>query len=180
MQKCPSVRITNISYTKLWLYSNTVHYLVFLSSFFSLKFSKPVTLGPELTHSDSERCCFSPTLLENDPSVSQQVDLYLLHGSYCKIAQFCGKHQPEFGDFALRQNPLRGNSEQSTPRIKGSQRNGRNSLFKLAAKLSMTLVCYRNSICLSNLSFCFNSWQTWAESGSKAGKKGSAPSGIPY
>lgn len=89
-----------------------------------------MTLGPGLTHSDSERCCFSPTLLENDPSVSQQVDLYLLHGSYCKIARFCGKHQPENGDFALRQNPLRGNSEQSTLRIKGSQRNGEELTFQ--------------------------------------------------
>lgn len=66
---------------------------------------------------------------------------------------------------------------------KGLKEMARNCLFKLPPKLSMTPVCYRNSICLSVLflfkPFCFNSWQTWAEPGSKGGIKVSPPQESP-
>lgn len=181
MQKCLSVRIANISYTKLWLYSNTVHYLVFLSSFFPWNSVSLWLWGlgsPTLTVSvvvSLLRClkmirpflnkltfiCYmAVTVKLHDfvESISQRMGILLSGKILCEEIQ----SKVHWG-------------------LKGLKEMARNSLFKLAAKLSMTLVCYRNSTCLSNLSFLF---QQLANMGGiwKRGwkKKGSAPSGIPY
>lgn len=168
-QTCLSVCTANIPYTK--------HKAVLQHSplfngpllLFSLKLSKPVTLGPGLTGSDSERCCFSPTRLENDPSVSQQVDLFLLRGSYRRACADLRKHRLGLGEIysqEKKKSSLRGHSEQSTRRIKGPQKTARNPLFKLPLKLSMTLVGYRNSICLPrSLSFRASLFQQLANMG---------------
>lgn len=155
MQTCLSVRIANAPYTThMAVLQHSPLFNVPLLFFSPLKFSKPVTLGPGLTRSDSERCCFSPTLLENDPSISQQVDLYLLHGSYCKTARFCENISQGWGDFALRQNPLQGNSEQSTPRIK---RNGKELPFQTSTQTFNDPGLLQKL----NLSFCSPSFQTF-------------------
>lgn len=133
-QTCLSVRIANISSTKLIaVLQHSPPFNVPLL-FFSLKSSKPVTLGPGLTRSDSQRCCLSPTLLENDPSVSQQADLYLLRGSSCRTGRFGENINRVWRILTLRRNPLRGNSEQSTPRINGSQRNAKEGTFQTSAQ----------------------------------------------
>lgn len=119
-------------------------------------------------------------LLENDPSISQQGDLYLLRGSYCKTARFCENISQSWG--ILLSGKILCKEIQSKVHwgLKGLKEM---ALFKFPPKLSMTLVCYRNSICLSVLflfkPFCFNSWQTWAESGSEGGKKVSPPQESP-
>lgn len=68
-----------------------------------------------------------------------------------KLHDFVESISQSLGDFALRQNPLRGNSEQSTPRIKGSQRNGEELTFQtrsqtfndpgLLQKLNLSFKC---------------------------------------
>lgn len=85
-----------------------------------------------------------------------------------------------------RQNPLQGNPEQSTSRIKWSQRNGQEITFRTSTQTFIdpdgSLVCYRKSICLSVLSFQTFLFQQLANMGGiwkKGWKKVSPPQETP-
>lgn len=140
-----------------------------------------MSLGPGLTRSDSECCSFFPTLLENDPSIPQQVDPYLLHGSDCKTKRLCENISKSWGILVsgkiLTLTLIL--SKEIQRKVHGGLQSlkemAKNSLFRLPPKLSMTLFQK------VNLSFCSLSFQTFLfqQPANMGGKKVSPPQESP-